>query len=72
MVDLAKDSTAPSPRTVYLKDYEPAAYLIEDVQLRFELELVSLRRGICTMNGQAFVDGKLTAEAELSSVIVER
>jgi len=41
-------------------------------QLRFELELMSLRRGICTMNGQAFVDGKLTAEAELSSVIVER
>lgn len=41
-------------------------------QLRFELELVSLRRGICTMIGRAFVDGKLTAEAELSSVIVER
>jgi aminopeptidase N len=38
MVDLAKDSTAPSPRTVYLKDYEPPAYLIEDVQLRFELD----------------------------------
>jgi len=41
-------------------------------QLRFELELRSLRRGICTMQGRAYVDGKLTAEAELSSVIVER
>jgi UDP-3-O-[3-hydroxymyristoyl] N-acetylglucosamine deacetylase/3-hydroxyacyl-[acyl-carrier-protein] dehydratase len=41
-------------------------------QLRFELELKSLRRGICTMQGHAYVDEKLTAEAELSSVIVER
>jgi UDP-3-O-[3-hydroxymyristoyl] N-acetylglucosamine deacetylase/3-hydroxyacyl-[acyl-carrier-protein] dehydratase len=41
-------------------------------QLRFELELKSLRRGICTMMGHAYVDGKLTAEAELSSMIVER
>jgi UDP-3-O-[3-hydroxymyristoyl] N-acetylglucosamine deacetylase/3-hydroxyacyl-[acyl-carrier-protein] dehydratase len=41
-------------------------------QLRFELELKTLRRGMCTMQGFAYVDGKLTAEAELSSVIVER
>lgn len=41
-------------------------------QLRFELELKSLRRGMCTMVGHAYVDGTLTAEAELSSVIVER
>jgi UDP-3-O-[3-hydroxymyristoyl] N-acetylglucosamine deacetylase/3-hydroxyacyl-[acyl-carrier-protein] dehydratase len=41
-------------------------------QLRFELELKTLRRGMCTMQGFAYVDGKLAAEAELSSVIVER
>ncbi len=41
-------------------------------QLRFELEMKSLRRGLCTMQGYAYVDGKLAAEAELSSVIVER
>ncbi|HEX5131142.1 MAG TPA: bifunctional UDP-3-O-[3-hydroxymyristoyl] N-acetylglucosamine deacetylase/3-hydroxyacyl-ACP dehydratase [Candidatus Krumholzibacteria bacterium] len=41
-------------------------------QLRFELEMKSLRRGMCTMQGFAYVDGKLAAEAELSSVIVER
>jgi UDP-3-O-[3-hydroxymyristoyl] N-acetylglucosamine deacetylase/3-hydroxyacyl-[acyl-carrier-protein] dehydratase len=41
-------------------------------QLRFELEMKSLRRGLCTMQGFAYVDGKLAAEAELSSVIVER
>jgi UDP-3-O-[3-hydroxymyristoyl] N-acetylglucosamine deacetylase/3-hydroxyacyl-[acyl-carrier-protein] dehydratase len=41
-------------------------------QLRFELELKSLRRGICTMQGSTYVDGNLTAEAELSSMIVKR
>lgn len=41
-------------------------------QLRFELEMKSLRRGLCTMQGYAYVDGKLAAEAELSSAIVER
>jgi UDP-3-O-[3-hydroxymyristoyl] N-acetylglucosamine deacetylase/3-hydroxyacyl-[acyl-carrier-protein] dehydratase len=41
-------------------------------QLRFELEMKSLRRGMCTMQGYAYVDGMLAAEAELSSVIVER
>jgi UDP-3-O-[3-hydroxymyristoyl] N-acetylglucosamine deacetylase/3-hydroxyacyl-[acyl-carrier-protein] dehydratase len=41
-------------------------------QLRFELELKTLRRGMCTMQGYAYVDDKLAAEAELSSVIVER
>jgi beta-hydroxyacyl-ACP dehydratase FabZ len=41
-------------------------------QLRFELELLSLRRGMCKMQGYTYVNKKLTAEAELSSVIVER
>ncbi len=41
-------------------------------QLRFELELISLRRGMCKMQGYAYVDGQLAAEAELSSAIVER
>ena len=41
-------------------------------QLKFVLEMKSLRRGVCTMQGYAYVDGKLAAEAELSSVIVER
>lgn len=41
-------------------------------QLRFELELLSLRRGMCKMQGYTYVNRRLTAEAELSSVIVER
>ncbi len=41
-------------------------------QLRFELELLQLRRQMCRMRGQASVEGKLVAEAELSSVVVDR
>ncbi len=43
MADLAKASTASSRRTVYLKDYEPPAYLVDDVRLRFELDPTGTR-----------------------------
>jgi UDP-3-O-[3-hydroxymyristoyl] N-acetylglucosamine deacetylase/3-hydroxyacyl-[acyl-carrier-protein] dehydratase len=41
-------------------------------QLRFELELLTLKRRICKMQGCAYVDGDLVAEAELLSTIIER
>ncbi len=41
-------------------------------QLRFELQLLQLRRQVCRMRGEASVEGKLVAEAELSSVVVDR
>ncbi len=41
-------------------------------QIRFELELLTLKRRICKMQGHAYVDGNLVAEAELWSTIVER
>ncbi len=40
-------------------------------QLRFELELVKLRGPICKMRGTAWVDGKLVAEADLMSNVVD-
>lgn len=40
-------------------------------QLRFELELVKLRGPICKMRGTAWVDGKLVAEANLMSSVVD-
>jgi aminopeptidase N len=64
MADLAKDSTASSPRTIYLKDYEPPAYLVDDVRLRFELDpagtrvssrLLVRRNPNCARPGQALV-----------------
>jgi len=38
MADIAKDNAASTPRTIYLKDYQPPAYLIDEIALRFELE----------------------------------
>lgn len=41
-------------------------------QLVFELEMISLKRGICKMHGKAFVDGKLVSEAELVASVVPK
>jgi UDP-3-O-[3-hydroxymyristoyl] N-acetylglucosamine deacetylase/3-hydroxyacyl-[acyl-carrier-protein] dehydratase len=65
----------PKKYLVYFTRVDKAKFrrpVVPGDQLRFELEMRSLRRGMCTMQGYAYVDGKLAAEAELSSVIVER
>ncbi len=41
-------------------------------QIRFEVEVLQLRRQLCRMRCTAYVDGKLVAEAQLSSVVVDR
>ncbi len=41
-------------------------------QIRFEVEMLKFRRSICKMHGKAFVDGKLTTEAELAAAIIDR
>jgi beta-hydroxyacyl-ACP dehydratase FabZ len=41
-------------------------------QLRFELTLLRLKQRICKMEGKAYVDGDLVAQAELLSSIVDR
>lgn len=41
-------------------------------QLVFELELLQLRRGVCRMRGEGFVQGQLVAEAELMARIMDR
>ena len=41
-------------------------------QLRFEIELLQLRRQVCRMGGRATVDGKLVAEAEMGCMLVDR
>ena len=41
-------------------------------QIRFELEMISLKRKFCKMKGNAYVDGKLVAEAILTSSIIKR
>jgi beta-hydroxyacyl-ACP dehydratase FabZ len=41
-------------------------------QLRLEVEILQSRRLLYRMKGAAYVDGKLVAEAELSSVVADR
>jgi UDP-3-O-[3-hydroxymyristoyl] N-acetylglucosamine deacetylase / 3-hydroxyacyl-[acyl-carrier-protein] dehydratase len=41
-------------------------------QVRFELELVSLKRHVCRMRGVGYVDGNVVAEAEMMARIVDR
>ncbi|MBD3178630.1 MAG: 3-hydroxyacyl-ACP dehydratase FabZ, partial [Candidatus Latescibacteria bacterium] len=65
----------PHKYLVYFTGIEKARFkkpVVPGDQVRFELEMVFLRRGFCKMKGKAFVDGNLVAEAVLSSTIVER
>jgi len=41
-------------------------------QLRFELEMLQMRRHVCRMRGIGLVDGQLVAEAEMMARIVDR
>lgn len=41
-------------------------------QIRLEAELIYLRRKICKLQAKAYVDGKVVAEAILSSMLVKK
>jgi beta-hydroxyacyl-ACP dehydratase FabZ len=41
-------------------------------QIRFEVDIIQLRRQVCRMKGVALVDGKTAAEAEMNAVAVDR
>lgn len=41
-------------------------------QIHFKLEQINFRRGICRMRGEAFVDGKLVAEADMVASLVPK
>jgi UDP-3-O-[3-hydroxymyristoyl] N-acetylglucosamine deacetylase/3-hydroxyacyl-[acyl-carrier-protein] dehydratase len=65
----------PQKYLVYFTGIDKARFkkpVVPGDQVRFELEMVFLRRGFCKMKGRAFVGEKLVAEAVLSSTIVER
>lgn len=41
-------------------------------QIRYQLEVLRLKKQVCKMRGEAFVDGKLVAEAEILSAMADR
>ncbi len=64
----------PEGKLVYFSGIDAARFrqpVTPGDQLRFELELVKLRGPICKMRGTAWVDGKLVAEANLMSSVVD-
>jgi UDP-3-O-[3-hydroxymyristoyl] N-acetylglucosamine deacetylase/3-hydroxyacyl-[acyl-carrier-protein] dehydratase len=65
----------PKERLVYFMGIDNAKFrkpVRPGDQLRFELTLLRLKSRICKMEGKAYVDGDLVAEAELLSSIVDR
>ena len=63
-----------SGKYVYLAGVDKARFrrpVVPGDQLRLELTVQTLRRRHCKMVGRATVDGKLVAEAELLSMLVD-
>lgn len=65
----------PEKYLVYFMGIDKAKFrkpVVPGDQIRFELEMISLKRRFCKMRGMAYVDGTVVAEADLSSTIVLR
>jgi len=65
----------PEDKLVYFMSIDKAKFrkpVIPGDQIRFELEMLQFRRNACRMQGKAFVDGDLVAEAELTAIVVDR
>jgi UDP-3-O-[3-hydroxymyristoyl] N-acetylglucosamine deacetylase/3-hydroxyacyl-[acyl-carrier-protein] dehydratase len=65
----------PEKYLVYFSRIDKARFrkpVLPGDQLRFELELLALKRRVCKMQGYAYVGDDLVAEAELLSTIVDR
>ena len=62
-------------KVVYFTGIEKAKFrrpVVPGDQIRFEIQILQLRRQVCRLGGEAFVEGKLVAEAEMSSIVVDR
>ncbi|HFD79860.1 MAG TPA: aminopeptidase N [Gammaproteobacteria bacterium] len=78
MSDLVNDTAASTPRTIFLKDYRPPAWLVDSVELRFELDpdatrvssRLQVRRNPAAVDGDEalFLNGQ---KLELEGVCVD-
>ncbi|MCK5527485.1 MAG: 3-hydroxyacyl-ACP dehydratase FabZ, partial [Candidatus Latescibacteria bacterium] len=65
----------PESKLVYFMGIDNARFrkpVVPGDQIRFELEMIRKRRTIFKMQGKAYVDGDLVAEAELMAMVVDR
>lgn len=65
----------PENKLMYFMGIDKARFrkpVLPGDQLRFELQLIRFGGAVCKMEGKAYVDGELVAEAELLSTVIER
>jgi len=68
-------NATPETKVVYFMGINKARFrkpVLPGDQIRFELELLKKRGPVYSFKGNAFVDGKLVAEAELLATIVDK
>ena len=62
-------------KVVYFTGIEKARFrkpIVPGDQIRFEVDLLHLRKQMCRMKGVALVEGKVSTEAEMSAVVMDR
>jgi 3-hydroxymyristoyl/3-hydroxydecanoyl-(acyl carrier protein) dehydratase len=62
-------------KVVYFTGIDRARFrrpVVPGDQIRFDVRILQRRLQFCRMRGEAYVEGKLVAEAELSSVLADR
>lgn len=65
----------PSSKIVLFLSIDGAKFrrqVVPGDQLRFELEMIQLKKTICKMRGEAYVDGVLACEADMMALVVDR
>ena len=65
----------PEAKVVYFTGLDNVKFrktVIPGDQIRFTVNMLMFRRGLCKMHGEAHVDGILVAEADMTAVIVDR
>ena len=65
----------PEEKVVYFMGIDGVRFrrpVIPGDQIRFDVELILNRRGICKMKAKATVDGELVTEAELMATVVDK
>jgi UDP-3-O-[3-hydroxymyristoyl] N-acetylglucosamine deacetylase / 3-hydroxyacyl-[acyl-carrier-protein] dehydratase len=65
----------PSAKVVYFVAIDGVRFrkpVLPGDQLRLEIEMVQLRGATCKMRGEAYVDGRLVCEADMTATVVDR
>jgi UDP-3-O-[3-hydroxymyristoyl] N-acetylglucosamine deacetylase/3-hydroxyacyl-[acyl-carrier-protein] dehydratase len=65
----------PEEKVVYFSGLDAVKFrkpVVPGDVLMFELTMVKMRRGFCSMKGRALVDGQLVCTAEMSAVVMDK